>query len=99
MALAQSAGAQAFILQIIPIVAIVAIFYFLVIAPATKQRRKTETMLGALKKGDRVLTTGGIYGVVQGVENDVVHLKIADNVKIKIAKSAVASLSGESSSD
>lgn len=97
MALAQNAGAQGFILQIVPIVAIIAIFYFLVIAPASKQRRKTETMLSALKKGDRVLTSGGIYGVVQGVENDIVHLKIADNVKIRIAKSAVTSVTSEDS--
>lgn len=97
VALAQTSGAQALILQIFPIVAIIAIFYFLVIAPANKQRRKTQAMLEALKKGDRVLTTGGIFGVAQGVENDVVHLKIADNVKVKIAKSAVASVTNEPS--
>lgn len=97
VAQAQGSGAQALILQVFPIVAIIAIFYFLVIAPANKQRRRTQAMLEALKKGDRVLTTGGIYGVVQGVENDVVHLKIADNVKVKIAKSAVASVTNESS--
>lgn len=98
IALAQSSGgAQAFILQVVPIVAIIGIFYFLVIAPANKQRRKTEAMLSALKKGDRVLTSGGIYGVVQNVENDVVHLKIADNVKVKIAKSAVTGVTSESS--
>lgn len=95
IALAQSGGAQAFILQIVPIVAIIAIFYFLVIAPANKQRRKTESMLSALKKGDRVVTSGGIYGTVQGVENDVVHLKIADNVKVRVAKSAVTGVTVE----
>jgi preprotein translocase subunit YajC len=99
MSLAQAAGAQAFVLQVIPIVAIIAIFYFLVIAPANKQRRKTETMLGGLKKGDRVVTSGGIYGVVQGVENDIVHLKIADNVKVRVAKSAVTGVTSESTSE
>jgi preprotein translocase subunit YajC len=99
IALAQAAGAQAFVLQVIPIVAIIAIFYFLVIAPANKQRRKTEAMLGGLKKGDRVVTSGGIYGVVQGVENDVVQLKIADNVKVRVAKSAVTGVTAESTSD
>jgi preprotein translocase subunit YajC len=84
----------AIVAQVLPIVAIIAIFYFLVIAPANKQRKKTQEMLDALKKGDRVLTTGGIYGSVQGIENDVVYLKIADNVKIKIARSAVASVLG-----
>ena len=80
------------IAQFLPIAAIILIFYFLVIAPANRQRKKTEAMLQALKKGDRVLTSGGLYGQVQSVENDVVWLKIADNVKIKVAKSAVTSL-------
>lgn len=94
LALLQSGGMGAIVAQVLPIVAIIAIFYFLVIAPANKQRKKTQDMLDALKKGDRVLTTGGIYGSVQGIENDVVYLKIADNVKIKIARSAVASVLG-----
>src|ERR1700694_906059 len=96
IALLQSAGATALILQVLPIVAIGAIFYFLVIAPANKQRRQTQTMLDALKKGDRVLTSGGIYGTIQGVEKDVVFLKIAENVKVKLARSAVSAVvSGE----
>ena len=54
-------------------------------------------MLSALKKGDRVITTGGIYGVVQSVEADAVILKIAENVKVKVARSAVTGiLAGES---
>ena len=71
---------------------IVLIFYFLVIAPANKQRRKTQEMLGALKKGDRVITSGGIYGQVQSLQDEVVQLKIADNVKIKIQRSSISGL-------
>ena len=78
--------------QFLPILAIGLVFYFLVIAPANKQRRKTESMLSSLKKGDRVVTSGGIYGTVQGVEADVVYLKIAENVKIKLARSAVTGI-------
>src|SRR5512141_2704108 len=99
IALLQAAGnsTTAFMLQILPIAAIGLVFYFLVIAPANKQRRKTQEMLGSLKKGDRVVTSGGIYGTVQGVEADVVYLKIADNVKIKLARNAVTSIvTGES---
>lgn len=94
IALLQAAGnsAAALFVQILPILAIGLVFYFLVIAPANKQRRKTEEMLSALKKGDRVLTSGGIYGTVQGVEADVVYLKIAENVKVKLARSAVTSI-------
>ncbi len=87
-----NAGTMAFILNILPIAAIFLVFYFLVIAPASKQRKKTAEMLSALKKGDRVLTSGGIYGTIQGVEPDVVYLKIAENVKIKVARSAISSI-------
>ena len=82
----------------VPMAVIIGIFYFLVIAPANKQRKKTEAMLSALKKGDHVVTSGGIYGTVQSVDTDTVILKIADNVKIKIAKSSVTGLTGEAGS-
>jgi len=98
LALLQSGDATtALIANLLPILAIGLVFYFIVIAPANKQRRKTAEMLSSLKKGDRVLTTGGIYGTVQGVEGDVVQLKIAENVKVKIARSAVSGvITGES---
>lgn len=88
----QSPSTGQMVAQFLPIAAIILIFYFLVIAPANRQRKKTEAMLQALKKGDRVLTSGGLYGQVQSVENDVVWVKIADNVKVKLAKSAVTAL-------
>ena len=91
IAFLQSAGgAAALFVQVLPILAIGLVFYFLVIAPANKQRRKTQDMLSSLKKGDRVVTTGGIYGTIQGVEADVVYLKIAENVKVKVSRSAVS---------
>ena len=79
----------ALLVQVLPIAAIFLVFYFLVIAPANKQKRKTQEMLTSLKKGDRVVTSGGIYGTIQGVEPEVVYLKIAENVKVKVARSAV----------
>jgi len=98
IALLQSSGGTAAIIQFLPIIAIGLVFYFLVIAPANKQRKKQQEMLSALKKGDRVLTTGGIYGTIQGVEPDAVYLKIADNVKVKVARSAISSVvTGEQS--
>src|ERR1700736_6415152 len=87
----------AFLINILPIAAIFLVFYFLVIAPANKQRRKTQEMLNSLKKGDRVLTSGGIYGTIQGVEPDVVYLKIAENVKVKVSRSAISSVVTETS--
>src|SRR5688572_17656927 len=99
IALLQSGGGAAAVANFLPIVAIGLVFYFLVIAPANKQRKKQAEMLSTLKKGDRVLTTGGIYGTIQGVEPDAVTLKIAENVKVKVARSAISGLvSGESES-
>jgi preprotein translocase subunit YajC len=94
IALLQSGGdgTAALIANILPIVAIGLVFYFIVIAPANKQRKKTAEMLTSLKKGDRVVTSGGIYGTIQGVEADVVYLKIAENVKVKVARSAISGL-------
>jgi preprotein translocase subunit YajC len=92
IALLQAGGGAAAIANFLPIIAIGLVFYFLVIAPANKQRKKTAEMLSTLKKGDRVLTTGGIYGTVQGVEPDAVYLKIAENVKVKVARSAISGL-------
>ena len=95
---ASGSSTAAFVVQILPIAAIFLVFYFLVIAPANKQKRKTQEMLNSLKKGDRVVTSGGIYGTVQGVEPEVVYLKIADNVRVKVARSAITGVvSGESS--
>jgi len=96
IALLQTAGTGAIVAQVLPILAIGLVFYFIVIAPANKQRRKTQDMLSSLKKGDRVVTTGGIYGTIQGVEAEVVYLKISENVKVKVARSAVSGvLTGE----
>lgn len=94
IALLQASGnsALANFLGVVPILAIALVFYFLVIAPANRQRKKTEQMLSSLKKGDRIVTNGGIYGTIQGVEADVVYLKIAENVKVKVARSAIASI-------
>jgi preprotein translocase subunit YajC len=68
------------------------IFYFLLIAPMRKRQKTLQHLVEALKKGDRVITNGGIYGEIQGVDAQTVILKVADNVRIKVAKSAIAGL-------
>jgi len=80
------------ILSFLPLIAIFGIFYFLVIRPQQKQAREHQKMLDALKKGDRVLTTGGLYGVIIGLRGPELDLKVADNVKVVIARSAVSML-------
>lgn len=91
----QGGGASSAFLNFVPIIAIIGIFWFMVILPANKQRKKTQEMLDALKKGDRVLTSGGIFGTVQSIEGDVVFLKIAENVKIRVARTAVTGVTNE----
>lgn len=68
------------------------IWYFLVIRPQQQQRRKTRDMLANLKTGDRVITSGGIYGTVVGFRNGAVQLQVASQVKIDVARSAITSL-------
>jgi preprotein translocase subunit YajC len=70
------------------------VFYFLVIMPAKKQQKKKEAMIGALKKGDKVVTSGGIFGTVAAVEDNTLLLKIAENTKIRISKSAIGGTVG-----
>ena len=77
------------LLQMVPFLLIFVVFYFVLLAPMRKQQKKAKEILSQLKKGDRVLTSGGIHGVVAQVEDQVVWVKIADTVKVKMAKSAV----------
>ena len=84
-------------MQFAPIVFIFVIFYFLLIAPMRKKQKQTREMLSKLKKGDEVVTGGGIFGRIAALDEErgFVVLQISDNVKIKVLRSAVAGLAGE----
>jgi preprotein translocase subunit YajC len=71
---------------------IFAVFYFLVLAPMRKQKKKHADMVQNLRAGDRVVTSGGIHGTVVGVSEDLIQLRIADQVKVDVAKSAISGL-------
>jgi preprotein translocase subunit YajC len=75
---------------IVMMVIVLGIFYVMLILPQQRQRKKTQQMLAALKSGDKVITNSGIYGTINGIDGDTVILKIADQVKIRIARSAIA---------
>ncbi|NIM20748.1 MAG: preprotein translocase subunit YajC [Candidatus Latescibacteria bacterium] len=77
---------------LIPLLGMLVIFYFLLIRPQQRKQRELQQMISALRKGDRILTTGGIYGTVLSVKEHIIVLKIAENVKIEMVKSAVASV-------
>ena len=91
-------GAAGGLVQFLPMIFIFVIFYFLLIAPMRKKQKKTQEMLSKLKKGDEVVTGGGIYGRIQAIDEErgFVILQIADNTKIKIARSAVGAMAEES---
>ncbi len=78
--------------QVLLMVMIFGVFYLIVVRPMRKKQVQVETMLGQLKNGDKVLTSGGIYGTVVGVSDDQIQLRVAENVKIHVAKSAVTQL-------
>jgi preprotein translocase subunit YajC len=84
-----AAGGSPFAM-LVPFVLIFAVFYFIVILPAKKQQRKKDAMISALKKGDRIITSGGIYGTVSAVEDSSLLVKVAENVKVRVSKTAVA---------
>ncbi len=83
------------LMSLLPIAAIFLIFYFLIIRPQQKQAKEHQKMLEALKKGDRVLTNGGIYGTIVGFRGTDIELKVAENLKILVARSAVSRLANE----
>ena len=89
---AGSAGGMAAFQQIIPLVLMFAIFYFLLIRPQQKKAKEHKALLDAIKKGDNVITAGGVHGKVSGVDDNIVTLEIATGVNIKITKSYIASV-------
>lgn len=72
------------------IIIVMAIFYVMLFLPQQRQRKKMQAMLAALKTGDKVVTNSGIYGTINGFDGETVILRIADQVKIRIARSAIA---------
>jgi len=79
----------------LPLAIIMVIFYVLLILPAQRRQKKTQSMLNELKTGDKVVTNGGLYGTIVSLDGDSLQLRIADQVKVKVARSAVAGLQTE----
>lgn len=81
--------------SLLPILLIFPIFYFLVIMPQQKARKKHQTMIESLKKGDKVVSTSGIIGTVVSVDKDTIVLQVAPDVKLRMLRSAVSGLRTE----
>jgi len=95
LALAQSQPGSSPFMALAPFFIIMVIFYVLLILPQQKQRKKLQQMLTELKAGDKVITNGGIYGTILGVEGDTVQLRIAEQVRIRVSKQAIAGMQAE----
>lgn len=92
-------GPQAIFTSLLPLIIIFAIFYFLLIRPQQKRAKQHKEMLSAIKKGDKVITSGGIYGLVEAVGDKTVTIKVAENVKIKLGKGYIAAVRASSEED
>ena len=85
-------GAQNPLTMFIPLVLMMLVFWLLILRPQARRQKAHQNMVNALAKGDRVVTTGGLFAEVLNVKDDVVVATIADGVKVELAKSAIASL-------
>ena len=92
MGLQPGGGGGSSLMSFLPIILIFVIFYFLLIRPQQKRAKDHRTLLSNLKLGDQVLTSGGIYGRVTGLREDVVTVEISDKVRVKINRGNIASV-------
>lgn len=80
------------LIQFVPLILIFVIFYFLLIRPQQKKQQQHKDLLANLKRGDKVITTGGMYGTIEGLTETTFQLKIANQVKVTVSRSAIAGL-------
>ena len=94
MAAPAESGASPWV-QLIPFALVLAIFYFIILLPMQRKQKKVQQFLEALKVGDRIVTSSGIYGQITKLSDKSVQVQIADKVRIDISKSAVAGYQGQ----
>lgn len=91
---ASGSGAGGGLGAFVPLILMFVIFYFLLIRPQQKKNKAHKEMLGNLRKGDKVMTTGGLLGEITGITDQIVTLEIAPKIRVKVSRHAVAGLSG-----
>ena len=90
----QPGGGMESLMSLLPFVLIIVVFYFLILRPQQKRQKERQKLLESIKKGDRVITAGGIHGTVEGIEDKVLLVKIADSVKVKVERSSITTIVG-----
>src|SRR5436189_5966777 len=83
------------LLQLVPFVLVLGIFYFIILLPMKRKQQKVQAFLDSLKVNDRVITTGGIYGQIMKLDEQKVQLQIADKVRIEVARTAISGYQGQ----
>jgi len=81
--------------QLIPFALVLGIFYFVILLPMKRRQKKVQAFLEALKVGDRVVTTGGIFGSVTKISDESIQLQIAPNVRVDISRAAIVGFQGQ----
>ncbi|MCP4572591.1 MAG: preprotein translocase subunit YajC [bacterium] len=92
---AEGGGSASVLIQFAPIILIFLVFWFMIIRPQKKQQDKRKTMLAALKRGDRIVTNGGLFATVKDVKGDRIVATIAEGVKVEISKTAIGGVLDE----
>lgn len=95
LALAASADQVSPLVQLIPFALVLAIFYFVILLPMKNRQKKVQAFLTALKVGDKVVTSGGIYGSIAKLGDDAIQLQIAPNVRVDVSKAAIVGYQGQ----
>ena len=80
--------------SLLPFLLIILVFYFLILRPQQKRQKEKQKLLDSIKKGDKVVISGGIHGMVEGIEDKTVLVKIAENTKVKVDRSAISAILG-----
>jgi preprotein translocase subunit YajC len=76
------------------LILMILIFYFLIIRPQQRRQKARQKLLEGVQKGDKVITSGGVYGTVEGIEDNTILVKVAENVKLKMEKTAISTIIG-----
>ena len=92
---APAQGAPSPWVQLLPFVLVLAIFYFIILLPMKKRQQKVQAFLSALKVGDRVVTSGGLFGTITKLSEQSIQVQIAQNVKVEMSRAAVVGYQGQ----
>ncbi len=87
-------GMESILSSIVPFLLIIVIFYFLILRPQQKRQKERAKLLESIKRGDKIITAGGIHGTIEAIEDKTILVKVSDNVKMKMERSAITTIVG-----